>query len=910
MLKIDPKNTELLNQKQTVLKETIAETSEKLKQLKEAQERYIETGKDLNTPEYRNLQREIINTENKLKDAKTEMFNFGSVVAQQIALAGEKVETFGSKIENIGKKIAPVSAIAATALVGITKAGMDFETAWTGVTKTVDGTDEELATVRQEILNLSKTTGTASEEIAGVAEAAGQLGVGVKDVSAFTETMVRLGDSTNLSADEAATAIAQFYNIMGQDLSTVDRFGSSLVALGNNSATSEKKIMDMASRIASSGSQIGLTSQQILALSASLSSVGLEAEGGGSAISQVMTQIDKDVALNSKNLKTWAKTSGMSVKDFSKLWKDDTMSALQAVIKGMADTQDEGGNLNVLLDQLGISSIRQTDTMKRLANASDLLNDSLNTANSAWDENTALTNESQKRYETTAAKIGQVKETFKEIGIQLAEVVLPVVQDFADKLKELLNRFSGMDEETKKMIVTGLAATAVLAPLLTGIGKLIIFIGKVMTYAPKIVSAIKTVKGVISAASTTIAGIGLVLAGVATAVTNFISMLKNGFSWIKEALMIVGIALAAIGAIILGVPALIAGIVAAVIAVVATLIVLIKEHWEELKILFTQTIPEALKSVWDAIVSFFTETIPEAFNNFITTVQEFVNSVITWFQELPYNLGLFIGEMIGHIIQFGIDAWNWVTTEVPKIIEGVINFVKELPGKIWTWLSSTFEKIKTFGTDTYNKAVEIGTNFLNNIINIVKDLPTKIWEKLDEAIGKVKQFATDVGDKATEAAKNICDNIINGITGLPGQVADIGRNIVEGLWNGISGAGGWIKEKVGSFAKGILDGMKESLGIHSPSTLFRDEVGKFIALGVGEGFLQNIGNVTKEMQDQLNLETGKISSNLNVESQVGLGNMGSNKNVNISLNFYPQKMTEAELDNAFRYINKKWGIVW
>lgn len=910
MLKIDPKNTELLNQKQTVLKETIAETSEKLKQLKEAQERYIETGKDLNTPEYRNLQREIINTENKLKDAKTEMFNFGSVVAQQIALAGEKVENFGSKIENIGKKLAPVSALAATALVGITKAGMDFETAWTGVTKTVDGTDEELATVRQEILNLSKTTGTASEEIAGVAEAAGQLGVGVKDVSAFTETMVRLGDSTNLSADEAATAIAQFYNIMGQDLSTVDRFGSSLVALGNNSATSEKKIMDMASRIASSGSQIGLTSQQILALSASLSSVGLEAEGGGSAISQVMTQIDKDVALNSKNLKTWAKTSGMSVKDFSKLWKDDTMSALQAVIKGMADTQDEGGNLNVLLDQLGISSIRQTDTMKRLANASDLLNDSLNTANSAWDENTALTNESQKRYETTAAKIGQVKETFKEIGIQLAEVVLPVVQDFADKLKELLNRFSGMDEETKKMIVTGLAATAVLAPLLTGIGKLIIFIGKVMTYAPKIVSAIKTVKGVISAASTTIAGIGLVLAGVATAVTNFISMLKNGFSWIKEALMIVGIALAAIGAIILGVPALIAGIVAAVIAVVATLIVLIKEHWEELKILFTQTIPEALKSVWDAIVSFFTKTIPEAFNNFITTVQEFVNSVITWFQELPYNLGLFIGEMIGHIIQFGIDAWNWVTTEVPKIIEGVINFVKELPGKIWTWLSSTFEKIKTFGTDTYNKAVEIGTNFLNNIINIVKDLPTKIWEKLDEAIGKVKQFATDVGDKATEAAKNICDNIINGITGLPGQVADIGRNIVEGLWNGISSAGGWIKEKVGSFAKGILDGMKESLGIHSPSTLFRDEVGKFIALGVGEGFLQNIGNVTKEMQDQLNLETGKISSNLNVESQVGLGNMGSNKNVNISLNFYPQKMTEAELDNAFRYINKKWGIAW
>lgn len=221
--------------------------------------------------------------------------------------------------------------------------------------------------------------------------------------------MVRLGDSTNLAADEAATAIAQLYNVMGSDINTVDRFGASLVALGNNAATTEADILNMSTRIASSGSQIGLTEQQVLALATTLSSVGLEAEGGGSAISAVMTQIDKDVALNTNNLKTWANVAGISVKDFKNLWENDAMSAIQKVVAGMGDAKAGGENLNVILEDLGVTSLRQTDTMKRLSNASELMADMVNISNAAWDENVALTNESSKRYETTAAKMQQLK---------------------------------------------------------------------------------------------------------------------------------------------------------------------------------------------------------------------------------------------------------------------------------------------------------------------------------------------------------------------------------------------------------------------------------------------------------------------------------------------------------------------
>lgn len=792
MLKLDPKNTDLLSQKQVVLKNTIAETSNKLNQLKDIQKQYIETGKDLNTLEYRNLQREIINTENKLKDAKNEMFNFGSITAQVIAAAGSKIQDFGNKIENIGQKISVISAAATGLIFAGTKYNADIEKYQTAF-KTFLGSAEDAEKVIERIKKES-------------------------EISPFkTEDLIQANQM--------------------------------LITTGENADESIKTISALADAIALTG-------------------------GSNDALTRM--------ASNLQQIKNAGKATSMDIRQFAYAGID--VYGILADYTGK--TTQEIKNMEITYEDL-----------------SKALQMAASEGGKYFGGQTEMSN-------TLNGQIEKLKKSFQDLLGELTKSLYPLIKKITEKLQGLVEWFRNLDDGNKELIAEILLLVAVLGPALIIIGKVTSAIGTILTFAPKIISVIKAIKVIISVASTTIAGIGLVLAGAATAVTNFISMLKNGFSWIKEALMIVGIALAAIGAIILGVPALIAGIVAAVIAVVATLIVLIKEHWEELKILFTQTIPEALKSVWDAIVSFFTETIPEAFSNFVSTVQEFINSIITWFQELPYNLGVFVGEMIGHIIQFGIDAWNWVTTEVPKIIEGVINFVKELPGKVWTWLSNTFEKIKTFGINVYNKAKEIGSNFIDNIISFIRELPGKVWEWFQNTINKASQFAIDIGNKATEAAKNICDNIINGITGLPGQVADIGRNIVGGLWNGISGAGQWIKDKVGSFARGILDGMKEALGIQSPSKLFRDEVGKYIALGVGEGFLNNIGSVTKAMQSRLNLETGKISSNLSVAGSIGTSNVGGTKNTTISVNFYPQKMTEAELDNAFRYINKKWGIAW
>lgn len=166
LLKMDPSNVTLLKQKQDLLNKSIEECKQKLETLKNAQSK-IDNGEAKSSAEdYRWLQREIVVTENKLQKLEKEAKNFGSVGAQQIAAVGTKVNDLGNKVTAAGQKFKVISAVASAALVGATASAINFETAFTGVTKTVDGTDEQLNNIRQGILDLSEVTAISATDIA------------------------------------------------------------------------------------------------------------------------------------------------------------------------------------------------------------------------------------------------------------------------------------------------------------------------------------------------------------------------------------------------------------------------------------------------------------------------------------------------------------------------------------------------------------------------------------------------------------------------------------------------------------------------------------------------------------------------------------------------------------------------
>ena len=393
---------------------------------------------------------------------------------------GKKVEEKGNKIEKAGKKLSAFSVATLAALTASAKGAIEFESAFAGVEKTVDATDEQLEELKVQIRQMAKEIPSTTTEISAVAEAAGQLGIKTEDIMSFTRVMIDLGNSTNLSANEAASALAKFANVTKMSASNYSNLGSVIVALGNNFATTEADIVSMATRLASTGELTGLTEAQIMGLATAMSSVGIEAEAGGSAMSKLLKKIQVAVETGSKDLKDFAKVAGMSSKDFKKAYEQDAVKALSAFISGLNDTKRNGKSAIAILDDMGLKEVRLSNTILSLANASGVMNDAIDLANKSWKENNALSNEANKRYETLQSKLKVALNKIQDIGITLGNKLMPAIEKVLDKLGEWATKFDQLDDKQVEMIVNLGLLVAALSPVISTIGKTVTGIGQMI----------------------------------------------------------------------------------------------------------------------------------------------------------------------------------------------------------------------------------------------------------------------------------------------------------------------------------------------------------------------------------------------------------------------------------------------
>ncbi len=334
------------------------------------------------------------------------------------------------------------------------KSGISFESAFTGVQKTVDATDEQLKTLRSDIRGMAKEMPESVEEIAGVAEAAGQLGIKTKSITSFTKTMVQLGDATNLSSESAATSLARFANITGMSQDNFDKLGSTVVALGNNLATTESEIVDMSMRIAGAGSQVGMTESQIMSFSGALSSVGIEAEAGGTAFSTLLSKMNLASTKGGDSLKSFADVAGMSSSEFKKAFEKDAASAVISFIQGLDKVNKSGGSAIKVLDDMKLSDVRMRDALLRAAGASDQFTQAVKLGNQAWEDNTALAKEAETRYGTMESQLSMTKNKIKDIGISVYDnVSKPMAKGLASANKHLDKFMSKLEKGRIESIV-------------------------------------------------------------------------------------------------------------------------------------------------------------------------------------------------------------------------------------------------------------------------------------------------------------------------------------------------------------------------------------------------------------------------------------------------------------------------
>lgn len=857
ILKESPDNEIISTQKFDLLNKAVENAADKLHALWQAQdevEKKFKSG-EITADAYRDFNQELAKAQNGLKSAQDALDKFANEaneggddtkklknevveLGKSSDNTGNKFETFGKVVSNVGGvvgkaavTIAKVTAAIvtttataiATAVKGSIEAGIEFESAFAGVAKTVDATDEELATLREGIRDLALEIPATTTEIAGVAEAAGQMNIATEDILSFTRVMIDLGESTDMSATTAAESLAKIATITGMASEDYGKLGAVVVDLGNQFNTTESGIIAMTTRLAATGNLVGLSEPQLFAVANALGSVGIEAEAGGSAISKLMKQMETSVAMygksteaidstgyslrelelmsanssmnfkgladsvgmtstelnnyikQAKGLEAFAAVSGKSADEFIEAWGTDAIVALDSFIGGLNDTERLGQGAIETLDEMGLKEVRMSNAILALSSSNGILTESLDVANTAWDEGAALVNEAAQRYETMESKIQVMKNGLSDLGLTMYE-------NLEEPLKNAVGNATGyikqLGEALEKDGLSGLSEAA---------GQII---GDIITQITDgLPSLIETSISILDTIGTTITdNLPTVTAAALDIMMMLIDALVDGLPDITNT------AIEIISTLATGLIEKLPDITDSAVEILMTLVNAIISGLPDV----INAAIEIILSLVDGITKSLPELIPAA-----------VAAILTIVENLIDNIDLILDCALDLILALADGIMN----ALPKLIEKAPVIIAELV----EGLIKAYPKVVTAGWD----------------------LLSKIVEGLVSALPNIFTFFNDMGKQIGDTLKKI-------------DWLQMGKDILDGIIKGLSNIG----NSIANWGKSFIGDIKDFFGIKSPAKLFEDEIGKNMGLGTISGYVKAINAHKNEMYKAIPTDMG------------------------------------------------------
>ena len=686
--------------------------------------------------------------------------------------AGAKIATGA-----IGATTAALTAATGAATVFAKQsvnAATSYESAFTGVRKTVDATEDEFAQLSDWIMDASTKMASSKEDIAATMEIAGQLGIsGVEGLETFTQTMVMLGDTTNLNAEEAASALAKFGNIAGLDAENMDQIGSAIVDLGNNFATTEADIVSLATRLASGATIAGLSATEILGLSTAMSSVGISAEAGGTAMSTILTKMGRAVDSGGEKLELFAATAGMSAEQFAQVWKTDPTTALSGFITGLNGVIDSGGNVTQILDDLNIKGIREVNTVKSLALASDVMADAVATADQAFEDNVALVNEANTRYGTTESQALQTAEAFKNLQVAVGKELTPMYGEFMSFSSAAMQ---AMTEGFQKDGLSGLMAS----------------LGTALSDGLSMV--VENLPGLIEAGADLLGALGQGLIDNADLIWDALVQVAD-IVWDKSGDLVDGL--------YTGISALLEKVD-------------FNEMASKMSDFMLNMMREALHAIHDMDGSEIGSNIAEFLQTVFADAGQFIMVGFQIISSLAQVIGESLPELIPTIVEILLNIVQYMIENIDILVDGALQLITGLAEGIIAALPILAQKAPEIVISLIDALIEnlptileTGARLLGELVaGLLGAIPdmvigvAKLWGKLKELIQGWFPMILSMGGQIID---NFIAGFIDNISAVETGVQKVVTSVTEAIQDMIDGALQWGKDLIDNFVNGITD---------------------------------------------------------------------------------------------------------
>ena len=735
--------------------------------------------------------------------------------AEQMQQLGNKYKSIGSSMQGVGRSMtAAITLPVSLAIGGAIKATVGWEDALSNVAKTTNANEGQMKKYGDSIRNMARSMPESQETLANTMAVAAQLGItGGKNLEKFTKVATQMGVATDMSAEEASNAMAKFANATGKPDSDFNKLGSTVVQLGNNMAAQEGDIMNFAQRLAGSATVAGMGQKDIMAMGAAMASVGINAEAGGSAMSKILTKMNNAVKDGGEKLDGFAEVSGLSAEEFSKTWEKDPYKAVQLFEGGLNKQNKAGENVNSTLKDLGITELRERDTVLRLANGNKQLADARTNADKGFKEGIALNQEAETKYKTLGNQMKIFMNNVRDLGISIGGALAPLIKFIMQGLTPMIQWLSKAPEPVRMVV-------GVLALLLAAIGPVVVFLGIMATALGGLITigpTLVTIFGVIASA------IGAISLPVVAAVAG-IAALIAALAWLNTKIKPIDW-----GPIWSGLKS---GLVNAWNATITWF----KNTWAS----FTSWLPSlgvSLKVAWNLVWSGFTGVVSRVFFGVINAVKTGFFAIINFFKYIGgilkpiftliwsglsavarwYMNNVFVVvkaiflKMAGWFRYIGgvlkgifITMWGGIKNVTLPIVRAIVNTTRTIFGvlagffrTIWGGIKATF----SWGAQACKVVVSIIFTAIYKltkfIFNGIKNFLTMIWRNIKVSImfyaNLIKRGVTVAWQVLSRVTRTIFNavrsflvavwvNIKNRVVGQ----ARLLWNIMRGIWNVLS----------------------------------------------------------------------------------------------------------------------------